>query len=80
MTMSVEAAGARRGPVRMCGLCRERFAKGSLARYAPSADGRLTPDPEQKRPGRGFYVCAGAECAARLQKRLERQKGAGNER
>jgi predicted RNA-binding protein YlxR (DUF448 family) len=31
-------------------------------------DGRVHPDPEARAEGRGAYVCANPECAARLEK------------
>jgi len=41
--------------------CGETAAKAELQRFVV-ADGRVEPDPQQRRPGRGAYVC-GAPCA-----------------
>ncbi|MCL1915935.1 MAG: DUF448 domain-containing protein [Desulfovibrionaceae bacterium] len=60
-------------PLRMCIGCRERFFKTDLRRYTLDAGAVTREDPEQLAPGRGFYVCAKAECAGKLQKRLARQ-------
>ncbi|QGY41620.1 DUF448 domain-containing protein [Pseudodesulfovibrio cashew] len=63
-------------PVRMCVVCRKRFPKRELTRYVcPESLRELTengpvPDPEQKRPGRGYYVCVQAECRERFPKMI----------
>jgi len=43
--------------------CATRTDKASLQRFV-LAEGRLEPDPEQRRPGRGAYACDRA-CAER---------------
>ncbi|MUM76058.1 DUF448 domain-containing protein [Pseudodesulfovibrio sp. F-1] len=55
-------------PVRMCVVCRQRFPKEELTRYVRPADREMpetddpVSDPEQIKPGRGFYVCVQARC------------------
>ncbi|MDR2502850.1 MAG: YlxR family protein [Deltaproteobacteria bacterium] len=56
-----------RRPVRMCLGCRKRFFKADLARHTLDAENNLKEDPEQIRPGRGFYMCGGEECRAKMQ-------------
>jgi len=43
--------------------CATRTDKASLQRFV-LVEGRLEPDPEQRRPGRGAYACDRA-CAER---------------
>ena len=57
------------GPVRMCRVCRQRAAKGNLARWVIEG-GRLVADAAKNRPGRGYYTDSDA-CAARLPKVLK---------
>lgn len=72
------------GPVRMCAICRERFPKQELHRYAlpaAGAEGPL-PDPEQKLPGRGIYVCGQDACRekfGKLGKRLMKKNKGKNQ-
>ncbi len=56
------------GPVRMCIICRRRFAKAQLTRHVLTAQGILTIDANKTRPGRGWYLCSDAVCAARFAK------------
>ncbi len=51
-------------PVRTCVGCGRRAAKAELLRFAVAA-GALTPDPAQRAPGRGAYVCRDRACLAR---------------
>ena len=54
-------------PVRMCIICRERFPKSDITRYTLPAEGGMPePDPAQKKPGRGMYVCSSPECQSKF--------------
>lgn len=62
-------------PVRSCVICRTRCSKQELNRYVcrpQSSDGgdveaqRLILDPEQSKPGRGFYLCAEPQCQSKF--------------
>ena len=55
-------------PVRTCIVCRARKPKADLERYVcPAyAEQGLQPDPEQKRPGRGFYTCKSPGCSGKI--------------
>lgn len=61
-------------PERMCVVCRGRFPKEELLRHVcpltpeETGTGGLVPDPGQKLPGRGFYICGRPECRARFEK------------
>ena len=52
-------------PVRTCVGCRGRFEKAALLRWVVR-DGRASPDPRARRPGRGGYVCRREECWDKL--------------
>lgn len=58
------------GPVRMCVVCRRRFAKSQLLRHVSVPEGAagngLEADEAQTRPGRGWYVCDDPACRARF--------------
>ena len=61
----------RQGPVRMCVVCRRRFAKSQLMRHVPAPEGvaagnGLEADKAQTRPGRGWYVCDDPQCRERF--------------
>ena len=56
---------AAAGPVRMCVICRRRFPKKELSRHVVT-EGGLEGDSTQTRPGRGYYVCSDAACAAKF--------------
>ena len=68
-------------PLRSCVICRTRLPKGQLHRHVcppgggvadnGAEDVRPLPDPEQRLPGRGFYICDDAQC----RKRGERYQG-----
>lgn len=67
-------------PVRMCVICRGRFAKSELLRHVspPDGQGALVPDPRAQFPGRGHYLCANPECAEKFLKysgRPRRRRG-----
>ena len=60
--------GDVRGPVRMCVICRRRFAKAELIRHVLTPEGILLIDETQKSPGRGFYLCPDPDCGRRFGK------------
>jgi predicted RNA-binding protein YlxR (DUF448 family) len=49
-------------PMRQCLGCREMKAKKELIRVVRSPDGVISLDFKGKSPGRGAYVCRGADC------------------
>lgn len=55
-------------PVRMCVICRRRFAKAELMRHALSPEGELGPDIRRIVPGRGWYVCSRQNCLEKFEK------------
>lgn len=56
-------------PVRMCVICRRRFAKHELMRYVRPVEGEEPQaDARQVLPGRGWYVCNAPECGERFRK------------
>lgn len=61
-------AGKRHVPIRMCAVCRERHPKRELSRYVrPGGKGTPpVPDPDQRIPGRGVYVCSREDCRKRF--------------
>lgn len=73
----MDNAGMKHEPVRMCVACRQRFFKKELTRYVcPDTAKELetdgpVPDPEMKKPGRGFYVCVQAQCRERFPKMIK---------
>ncbi|MDE5879445.1 MAG: YlxR family protein [Desulfovibrio sp.] len=56
------------GPVRMCVICRRRFAKKELRRHVLTPEGILTIDETHTSPGRGWYVCPDPACGRRFEK------------
>lgn len=75
----------RQGPVRMCVVCRRRFAKSQLLRHVPAPEGAagngLEADEAQTRPGRGCYVCDDPNCRSRfagMKFRRKSHKGSKN--
>ena len=59
----------RQEPVRMCVVCRRRFAKSRLLRHVSASEGvgnGLEADEAQTRPGRGWYVCDDPACRERF--------------
>ena len=61
-------------PMRMCVGCREMKPKKELIRVVRSPEGAVSVDTTGRKPGRGAYVCRGAECLKRAlrQRQLER--------
>lgn len=61
-------------PMRRCVGCGTSKPKKELVRVVKNAAGEISLDAVGKKPGRGAYLCASAECLAKAQKRkaLER--------
>ena len=55
-------------PMRQCLGCREMKPKRELVRVVRSPEGEVSLDFKGKKPGRGAYVCPGAECLKRAVK------------
>ena len=53
-------------PLRMCIACREMKPKAELTRVVKNADGEIYADLTGKAPGRGAYICNGADCLKKL--------------
>jgi uncharacterized protein len=64
----VPAAGATNEPQRRCVGCGRSASKRDLLRLVQDA-GRAIPDPAQRLPGRGAYVCREAACVERAVRR-----------
>lgn len=64
----------KKAPERMCAGCGEHFPKKELIRVVRSPEGEISLDTTGKKPGRGAYLCANAECfrKARKARRFER--------
>ena len=52
-------------PIRQCVACRQRKTKKELFRIVRTRDGRVEFDPEQRKAGRGLYVCKTVSCVQR---------------
>jgi predicted RNA-binding protein YlxR (DUF448 family) len=61
----VDSAG---GPVRTCAGCQAKAAQSTLLRVGLT-DGRPTPDPRRRLPGRGAYVHRSTACIERATRR-----------
>jgi uncharacterized protein len=61
-------------PIRTCISCGRKENKKSMIRLVLNESGMVVMDRSSSAPGRGAYVCAGAQCIERLQekKRLAR--------
>ncbi len=57
--MGKQAGG---GPQRSCIACRRAGDKGAFLRFVLAPDGTVTPDLEEKLPGRGAYTCQSRAC------------------
>ena len=55
-------------PLRQCLACREMKPKRELIRVVRSPEGKVSLDSKGKMPGRGAYLCPGAECLKRAVK------------
>jgi len=70
-------------PIRMCSICRQKFAKRDITRYvfpreADTSGGALAVDMTQTKQGRGYYVCFSSECQQKFtQKSSVRRKRKG---
>jgi len=53
---------AQAGPQRSCIACRREGDKDSFLRFVLAPDGSVTPDLEEKLPGRGAYTCVARSC------------------
>lgn len=53
---------AQAGPQRSCIACRREGDKTSFLRFVLAPDGSVTPDLEEKLPGRGAYTCVARSC------------------
>lgn len=56
-------------PQRSCIACRREGDKAGFIRFVVSPDGELTPDLDEKLPGRGAYVCVSRRCLVDAVKR-----------
>jgi predicted RNA-binding protein YlxR (DUF448 family) len=48
----------RRQSVRHCLASGERYEKAAMIRFVVDPSGELTPDPAERLPGRGLWLCA----------------------
>ena len=62
-------------PMRQCVGCREMKPKKELVRVVKSPEGEISMDLRGKAPGRGAYVCYGAECLRRARKSRALERG-----
>ena len=46
------------GPIRQCGVTRERMAQADMVRFARAPDGSVAPDVAARLPGRGLWISA----------------------
>jgi predicted RNA-binding protein YlxR (DUF448 family) len=59
------------GPKRSCIACRREGGKGTFLRFVLAPDGTVTPDIEEKLPGRGAYTCQSRRCLLDAVKRRQ---------
>lgn len=59
---SINSHVAKHVPQRTCVACREIKVKGELIRVVRVADGRVEVDTEDKKAGRGAYLCQTQAC------------------
>ncbi len=70
-------------PIRMCMICRQKFAKKDVTRYVfprevDTYGGALAVDMTQTKQGRGYYICSSLECQQKFtQKSSVRRKRKG---
>lgn len=55
-------------PIRMCVICRRRFAKKQLSRHILDCAGLLKFDERKEMPGRGWYCCTDPLCREKFEK------------
>ena len=58
------AKGAAAEPQRSCIACRRTGDKSSFIRFVLAPDNTVTPDLEERLPGRGAYLCQSHQCVA----------------
>ena len=58
----------RKIPLRKCTGCQEMKNKKELIRIVRNEAGEFSLDRTGKKPGRGAYICANADCLAKAQK------------
>ncbi|CAH2030857.1 DUF448 domain-containing protein [Trichlorobacter ammonificans] len=61
----------RSEPQRSCIVCRREGDKRSFLRFVLAPDSSITPDLEQKLPGRGTYTCQSRRCLQEAVKRRQ---------
>lgn len=59
------------GPKRSCIACRKEGDKTVFIRFVLAPDGVVTPDLENKLPGRGAYTCQSSRCVLEAVKRRQ---------
>lgn len=59
------------GPKRTCIACHREGNKGTFLRFVLAPDGTVTPDIEEKLPGRGAYTCQSRRCLLDAVKRRQ---------
>ena len=64
-------------PIRMCVICKQRFAKVDLLRHIITIDNIITFDTQKVLNGRGYYVCNKETCREKFfhYKKGKRRKG-----
>ena len=62
---------AHNAPQRSCIACRREGDKAGFLRFVLSPDGIVTPDLEDKLPGRGAYTCIARSCLLDAVKRRQ---------
>lgn len=65
-------------PVRMCVICRRKFAKNYLTRHVLGPNGELIADLRKLLPGRGWYCCSDPQCVIRFAMFKPKQKRAAH--
>lgn len=65
------ASQSATGPKRSCIACRREGEKGTFLRFVLAPDGAVTPDIEEKLPGRGAYTCQSRRCLLDAVKRRQ---------
>jgi predicted RNA-binding protein YlxR (DUF448 family) len=61
-------------PMRMCLGCNEMKPKKELLRIVKDAQGEISFDPTNKKPGRGAYICPSNECFEKAVKNKRMEK------
>lgn len=66
----------KREPERSCVICRRKFPKKQLKRHVLGEDGKLVFDQAAILPGRGWYLCANAECERKFRAYAPKRRAA----